>query len=200
MSTRGDAWAWVRRLSLLRPAQACAVCAACALACTLPPARSAAPATESVRTARFLDQQGVLAYEAGRYHDALIYFEAALAHGGPASERWNAAKCHLRLDEPEKADADLAAYLAMSDLAAEDRRDGRAELEAVRQHPSTLTVISTPLALPVWVDGARVGMTPLSVPLAPGDHVVLVLRGPDARDVHPVSARMGKAILVESNP
>src|SRR5437763_266058 len=52
-----------------------------------------------IARARALDQQGVRAYREERYKDAIRYFEEALRLGGPPSERWNIAKCHVRLDE-----------------------------------------------------------------------------------------------------
>jgi hypothetical protein len=170
-------------------------------ACVRPKSAAQPPTaamTESLRAARALDQQGVIAFEAGRYRDALVFFDAAFAHGGPASERWNAAKCYLRLDEPDKADAELSAYLQLPDLAWEDRRDGEALLLSLRRRSSPLTVVSTPLGLPVSLDGRRVGVTPLTTPLAPGDHVVLVEGPGEAARV--VTARLGRAILVEAHP
>jgi len=180
-------------------------------ACTRPAASggrsaavvSAAPAphvSDAIRSARAFDQQGVLAFEAGRYHDALVYFDAAFAHGGPPSERWNSAKCHLHLDEPEQAEADLTAYLALSGLSADDRREATATLEGVRQRPSTLTVVSTPLGLSVTVGGRRIGVTPVSLPLSPGEHVVVVEREGGAHEEHRVSAHLGRAIVVEAHP
>jgi hypothetical protein len=162
------------------------------------PARG--PAADELRRARALDQQGVSAFEAGRYHDALLYFQAAFAHGGPPTERWNQARCYLRLDEPDQAESALLAYVAAPGLPAEDRRDADATLEAIRHRTSMLTVMSAPLGLPVSVDGRRLGITPLSVPVPAGDHVVLVQRAPDGRDERSVTARLGRAILVEARP
>jgi hypothetical protein len=168
--------------------------------CVRPPAPGfPPPLSENLRAARALDQQGVVAFEAGRYRDALLYFQAALAHGGPSSERWNAAKCELRLDEPEKADTELVAYLAMTDLSTDDRRDGDALLGTIRRRPSPLTVLSNPLGAGVVIDGRRAGVTPVTVSVAPGDHTVAV-QLPQAKDERVVNARYGRAILVEAHP
>jgi hypothetical protein len=167
------------------------------------PASPAAPTphlSDELRRARAFDQQGVLAFEAGRYHDALLYFDAAFAHGGPPSERWNSAKCHLHLDEPDQAETDLTAYLALSGLSPDDKREAESALEGIRRRPSTLTVISTPLGLPVTVGGRRLGVTPLSVQVYPGEHIVVVERDPGARDERRVTARLGRAIIVEARP
>jgi hypothetical protein len=170
-------------------------------ACVTPPGASppAPRVSDELRRARAFDQQGVNAFAAGRYHDALLYFDAAFAHGGPPSERWNAAKCHLHVDESEQGEADLVAYLALPGLTADDKREATALLETLRSRPSMLTVTSVPLDRPVFVDGRRVGVTPISVAVSPGEHVVLVDRV-EARDERHMVARLGRAVLVEARP
>jgi hypothetical protein len=159
-----------------------------------------ASAAKEIYGARALDQQGVLAFEAGRYHDAILFFDAAYAHGGPPSERWNSAKCHLRLDEPFQAESVLTEYLSLPGLTSEDRREATATLDELRRRPSTLTVLSTPLGLPVVVDGRRVGVTPVTTWVAPGDHFLVVDRPPDVHMERPFTARFGRAVLVEGRP
>jgi hypothetical protein len=154
----------------------------------------------ALASARAFDQQGVLAFEAGRYHDALLYFQAALAHGGPSSERWNAAKCYLRLDQPEEAESELVAYLALPGLGPDDAREGAAALDGLRRQSSTLTVISTPLRLAVRLDGRHVGATPLSIQVPPGEHVVVVDRDASTHDARRINAHLGRAIIVEATP
>ena len=172
----------------------------------IPPAQSAATVKvtssqgDDVRGARSRDQQGVLAFEVGRYHDALLYFEAAFAHGGPPSERWNAAKCHLRLDEPAQAEAALVEYLSLPGLTAQDRQEATVTLESIRKKSSTLTVLSVPLGLPVVVDGASLGVTPVTTTVLPGEHLLIVGRTPETRQERPITARYGRAILVEAHP
>ncbi len=161
---------------------------------------AAASGTEDLRGARALDQQGVIAFEAGRYHDALLYFEASFAHGGPPSERWNAAKCHLRLDQVEQAEAELTSYLAFP-LTQDDRNEGVAALDALRRRPSTVTITSAPPGLTVWLDGTRkVGVTPVSLLVPPGEHVAGIERGGDSREEHAFTARLGRAVLLEARP
>jgi hypothetical protein len=172
-----------------------------ALACSPPRSPGSSPhVSDELASARAFDQQGVLAFESGRYRDALLYFQAAFTHGGPPSERWNAAKCYLRLDEPEEAETELVSYLALAGLTPDDAREGGAALDGLRRRSSTLTVTSTPLRLPVRVDGRRVGVTPVSLQVAPGEHVVVVDRDATTRDARRVSAHLGHAILVEARP
>lgn len=171
------------------------------LAACLPLAPVAAPAgTDELRQARAFDQQGVAAFEAGRYRDALLYFQASRAHGGPPSERWNEAKCLLRLEDVEQAEAAFVAYLESPGLTTEDRREAEASLQALRHRPSVLTVMSSPLGLAVSVDGRRLGVTPLSASVASGEHLVMVQRGSDAHDDRTVSARLGRPIILEARP
>jgi hypothetical protein len=166
--------------------------------------RQAPPAaprlSEDLRRARAFDQQGVNAFAAGRYHDAILYFDAAAAHGGPPSERWNSAKCHLHLDEAEQAEADLVLYLTLPGLGADDRREGAALLDALRSRPSMLSVSSVPLDRMVLVDGRRVGVTPVSVAVTPGEHAVVVDLAPEVREERKVVAHLGRAVIVEIRP
>jgi hypothetical protein len=171
-------------------------------ACSHPAPHAAASlqVSDELRRARAFDQQGVLAFEAGRYHDALAYFDAAASHGGPPSERWNSAKCHIHLDEPEQAEADLVAYIGLIGLTAEDKREAEATLDALRRKPSMLTITSTPLGLAARVDGHHVGVTPVTVQVSPGEHLVVVERDASARDARHVTAHLGHAVLVEARP
>src|SRR4051812_2708770 len=59
----------------------------------------------AVESARELDQQGVASYRAGRFADAMAYFRAAYAQGGPPSELWNIIRCREALDDAEGASA-----------------------------------------------------------------------------------------------
>jgi hypothetical protein len=170
-------------------------------ACVPPHAAGSAPrVSDELASARAFDQQGVLAFEAGRYRDALLYFQAAFTHGGPSSERWNTAKCYLRLDEPEEAETELVAYLALAGLTPDDAREGGTALDGLRRRSSTLTVTSTPLRLAVRVDGRHVGSTPVSLQVVPGEHVVVVDRDATTHDARRASAHLGRAIVVEAKP
>src|SRR5271170_1632533 len=83
----------------------------------------AAASDQDLERARVLDQQGVRAYREERYNDAIRYFEEARKLGGPASEIWNIAKCHERLDEPEEATKYLEEYLDLKGLSPGERGD-----------------------------------------------------------------------------
>src|SRR5271168_4493569 len=76
---------------------------------------------QDLARARVLDQQGVRAYREERYNDAIRYFEEARKLGGPPSEIWNIAKCHVRMDEPEEGAKYIEEYLSQKGLSAADR-------------------------------------------------------------------------------
>ncbi len=155
---------------------------------------------DELTRARVLDREGVRAYREGRYNDAIRYFSEALRLGGPPSELWNIAKCHLRLDEPEQASDEIQRYLGQSGLSAEDRAEASSQLQELQRRRSTLTVSSSPSGASVYLDGRReaVGSTPLSVDLAHGTHSI----GVEATGYRPyttqVEARFGRAVIVDA--
>ena len=161
----------------------------------------AAPRDEEVSRARVLDQQGVRAYKDGRYNDAIRYFSEAFKLGGPASELWNIAKCHLRLDEPEQASDAYDRYLMQQGLTPQDKAEAREELEELRRRKSILTVASAPSRAVVYVDGKRAepaGTTPFSVQLPPGFHKIDIELGGYKTFSKDFDAKFGRAIIVDA--
>jgi len=161
--------------------------------------QGAPPATVDLARARTLDKEGVKAYGEGRYNDAIRFFEEAHRLGGPPFELWNIAKCHLRLDQPERAAEMFERYLATQNLPPDDRAEATQQLESLRKRPSTLTVSSTPPGAIVAIDGsAEESRTPMSTTVPPGPHKVTV-----TLDDHPpwsqeVEAKYGRAIIVDA--
>ena len=149
--------------------------------------------------ARVLDQQGVRAYKDGRYKDAIVYFEQALKLGGPSSELWNIAKCHLKLDEPEAAHDALDAYLQREDLTLEDREEAMSTRDTLDRRTSPLTVTSTPTGARVFVDGKIVGAAPITMDLQPGSHDVRVEQDGYAPYVSTTAAKFGRAIVISAD-
>ncbi len=161
----------------------------------------AAPKDEEVARARVLDQQGVRAYKDGRYNDAIRYFSEAFKLGGPASELWNIAKCHLRLDEPEQASDAYDRYLMQQGLTPQDKSEAREELEELRRRRSILTVASAPSRATVYVDGKRneaAGTTPFSVQLPPGNHKIDIELAGHRPYGKEIEAKYGRAIIVDA--
>ena len=155
------------------------------------------PVHPSVDAARELDQQGVRAYRAGRYTDAIGYFRAAHELGGPSSELWNIVRCREGMDDAEGAAAAIDDYLALTDVAPQDRTDAGREAQALRARPSTLTVTTTPPGASVSIDGKpSPGTTPLSTDLRAGSHAIAVQRSGYLAATRAVEARFGRAVIV----
>lgn len=156
-----------------------------------------AHARPSLEGARELDQQGVKAFEEGRYVDAIRLFRGSQALGGPSSEAWNVARSLERLDDAEGASAAIDEYLAAHDLAAQDRAQAERESRSLKARPSTAVVTTTPPGASVTVDGQPAGgPTPTSFELRPGTHTIALDR-PGCRPVSQVvEARFGRAVVV----
>jgi tetratricopeptide (TPR) repeat protein len=160
-----------------------------------------APVEDELARARVLDKEGAKAYAEGHYHDAIRYFEEAYRLGGPSFELWNIARCHLRLDQPDRASELLERYLATPQLPPEDRDEAAQQLEALRRLPSTLTVASLPAGATLTVDGrapAEGKKTPMSLPVAAGTHVVVLTHPAYATYTRTVEARYGRAIILDA--
>jgi hypothetical protein len=140
----------------------------------------------------------VRAFREGHYNDAIRYFTEALKLGGPSSELWNIARCHVKLDEPEAATEALERYLARSDLSPDDRAQARRELDEIARRPSTVTIASSPTGAFVAVDGKRIGRTPTSVDVPAGEHVVAVQREGSPPHLERIVARYGRAVIVDA--
>jgi PEGA domain-containing protein len=151
----------------------------------------------NVESARELDQEGVRAFRAGRYTDAIAYFRAAYRLGGPPSELWNIVRAREGMDDAEGAASAIDEYLAQPGLAAQDRADGDREAQALRGRTSALTVTTSPPGASVLVDGKPApGATPLSTELRPGPHAIAVRRQGYAEETRSVEARFGRAVIV----
>lgn len=155
---------------------------------------------DDLARARTLDKEGAKAYEAGRYNDAIRYFEEAHRLGGPPFELWNIAKCHLRLDQPEQAAEMLEKYLATPSLPAEDREEAAQQLAELKKRTSTVTIASTPSGARVAVDGRVIegARTPTSTTVEPGSHDVTLTLSGYATYHRDVDARYGRAIIIDA--
>ena len=172
-----------------------------ALLFALPASVLAAPKDEEVARARILDQQGVRAYKDGRYNDAIKYFSEAFKLGGPPSELWNIAKCHMRLDQPDQASDAYDRYLMQPGLTPQDKSEAREELEELRRRRSILTVASAPSHGTVYLDGKHgeaAGQTPFSVQVPPGTHKVEIEQKGYRTFSQEIEAKFGRAIIVDA--
>src|SRR5277367_3097292 len=126
----------------------------CAFYLSLVPLPALASEQDLAR-ARVLDQQGVRAYREERYNDAISFFEEARKLGGPPSEIWNIAKCHVHMDEPEEGAKFIEEYLDQKGLSAADRAEAEQQLREIQHRHSTLTVSSSPAGATVYLEGHK---------------------------------------------
>jgi hypothetical protein len=149
----------------------------------------------NVAAARELDREGVYSFREAHFADALRYFRMAYRLGGPSTELWNVARTLEKLDDGDGANRAIDEYLAHGDLSPQDRADAEREARALRSRSSMLSVTTTPGGATVSVDGKQiVGVTPISIEIAPGSHTVVVRLG-YAAETRSVEARFGRAVI-----
>jgi hypothetical protein len=165
-----------------------------------PPKKATATALRGsdLDAARELDQQGVRAFGAGRFREAIHFFEEARRLGGPSSELWNIARCQERLDEPEESAKTIEAYLAEPNLGVDERTEAQRELERLKTRASMLVAVTQPAGATLSIDGRdAAGATPVTIELAAGTHTVVLKRdGYKAHTAH-VDARFGRGVILE---
>lgn len=127
-------------------------------------------------------EQGVEAYAAGHFKDAVDQFLAADRLSPSAPLSFNIARAYEKLGDDSGALRWYRDYLRrapsaknVKDVTAQvERFEARLAAKGVQQ----LTVLSQPAGATVSVDDTPVGVTPGTFDLAPGRHrVVLILRG-----------------------
>lgn len=162
------------------------------------PLRAEPAKADNLARARALDRAGATAYGEGRYAEALRSFEESYRLGGPSFELWNAAKCHLRLNQPERAAEQLERYLALPDVPKEDHEAAAEQLATLEKQPSQLSVTSTPKGAQVSLDGkALPGRTPLALSIPPGTHTVVVSSAERAPYTKTFDAKWGRPVKVD---
>jgi hypothetical protein len=161
--------------------------------------RAAAASDQDLERARILDQQGVRAYREERYNDAIRFFAEALKLGGPASEIWNIAKCHVHMDEPEEGAKYIEQYLDQKGLSASDRAEAEQQLHEILHRHSTLTVSSSPAGATVYLEGHRwAGVTPATIDVPPGDHKLTIEEAGYEPVERSITAKFGRAVIVDA--
>jgi tetratricopeptide (TPR) repeat protein len=126
-------------------------------------------------------EQGVAAYEQGRYREAVDLFKEADRLAPSPRLSFNVAKVYERMQDPKSA---LAAYreylrrLPEADNRLEtSQRIAELELELQKQGVQQLTIVSTPSGATLLIDDVARGVTPWTGELTPGAHrVALRLR------------------------
>jgi hypothetical protein len=151
----------------------------------------------SVELAKDLDHEGVRAYSGGRYHDAALLFRESRRLGGPSIELWNEARCFERTSDLEHAAQVLEDFLSQSDLTPEDRAQAERELSLIQAKPSVITVTTAPPGAVLAIDGQPAGLSPTSLEVGAGAHVIAVRHPGYRAETQRVEARFGRGIVLE---
>ncbi|HEY5376604.1 MAG TPA: PEGA domain-containing protein [Polyangiaceae bacterium] len=127
-------------------------------------------------------QQGVEAYRAERYADAVRLFLEADALEPSAALSYNIARAYEKLADDAQTLRWYRNYLRLNPEApnaADVQQFVRTLSEALaKKGIQQLSVLSTPSSATVSIDGNPLGVTPLTVELPPGAHsALLTLRG-----------------------
>ncbi len=151
-----------------------------ARAADAPSEQAQADARRSDAKARY--EQGVEAYSAGRFKDAVDHFLAADQLSPSAPLSFNIARAYEKLGDDSGALRWYRDYLRRSpsapNVADVTALVNRFEAQLVKKGVQQLTVLSTPAGATVTIDASPVGVTPWTGDIPPGHHKVeLNLRG-----------------------
>jgi tetratricopeptide (TPR) repeat protein len=130
-------------------------------------------------------EQGVSAYEDGRYRDAVDRFKEADRLAPSPLLSFNIAKVYERMQDPKSALAAYREYLRRlpdADNRLEtSQRIAELELTLQKQGIQQVTIVTSPPGATVLIDDTARGVTPWTGELAPGPHH-LVVRLPEHTD------------------
>ncbi|HMJ12808.1 MAG TPA: PEGA domain-containing protein [Polyangiaceae bacterium] len=133
-----------------------------------------APSEEIQAEARARLREGVKAYEAKRYKDAVDAFLAANRLVPNPGLSFNTAKAYEKLGDAAGALSFFRDYLRRapdaSDRAEVERKIKKLEQRVQAKGLMQLTILSVPLGGTVVLDGQPVGVTPWTGEIAPGEH------------------------------
>lgn len=128
------------------------------------------------QTPRELFDEGAALYAKGEYAKAAKQFEASFAARPVPVTKFNIARSWEQAGETVKAIDAWQAWLAMSPTAPE-RPEAQRSLETLgaklaKLGVQALTITSLPVGASVSIDGAKVGVTPMTVELPPTRHLL----------------------------
>ena len=142
------------------------------LASMLPALARAQDGGSSVGDAAASFREGGLAFEAGRYEEALGAFRRAYELAPHDRVRFNVAVCLEELGRFREAAVEYEAAAASHQLDEPTRERARAARDAARARLATVSLQSAGAIVEVEIDGAVACATPCEVALDPGEHRV----------------------------
>lgn len=132
------------------------------------------PEAEAKDRARVLFQQGVAAYRAGKYYEAVDTFLATQRIYPDTQLCFNIARAYENLGNVAAALRYYRDYLRQADRPSDGsevrERVQRLEQQLAQRGVMQLSVLSQPEAATVLLDGKAVGITPFTAETYPGKH------------------------------
>jgi tetratricopeptide (TPR) repeat protein len=136
------------------------------------------PEAEAKDRARELFQQGVAAYRAGKYYEAVEIFLATQRIYPDTQLCFNVARAYENLGNVSAALRYYRDYLRQADRPSDGvevrERVRKLEQQLAQRGVMQLTVLSQPEAATVLLDGKPVGITPFTSETYPGKHRLAV--------------------------
>ncbi|HZF50188.1 MAG TPA: PEGA domain-containing protein [Polyangiaceae bacterium] len=132
------------------------------------PAAAGAPLADALTgAAKAAYDSARLLYRAGDFAGALLQFDRAYDLSSDPRLLWNIAVCEKNLRRYARAVKALERYQAegATRLSEEDRRDAAYLINAVRPFVATLTIHVSEPGADIFIDGERVGTSPVAAPL-----------------------------------
>ena len=156
------------------------------------------PATADADPARDLFQQGVDAFDAGRYQDALGLFRQSYDARAAQLVLYNIAITERQLGHNAAALRHFETYLAGT-LDEQRRAQVQAEIAALEATVARVEMRVTPVGARVSLDDEEIGTAPLPAPVAvdPGNHRVSATARGYGRSERPLSVRAGDRTQLE---
>ena len=159
-----------------------------------------AAAADDVAEARARFGQGTKLYQAGKYRDAIVEFEAAYRIKPAGAIHYNVAQCREKLEQWPEALQSYHDYLRevpdARDRAAVRATIGRIERRLAAAGVQALLVYTDPPGAAVRIDGKSRGRTPYHVTLAPGSYRVgLALDGYTPEEVEAEMSMTGTRLV-----
>lgn len=169
------------------------------------PRGNKAPAQPDPAKAHLL--RGIASYEKGRYAEAVIELETAVATHPVPIGYLILGRCYEKLGDAAKAVDAYSTFVANAPRAMKHSADAAARtIAALRASPGRLQVTSTPSGAEVAVDGAAAGArTPVQIELKPGTHTIHVSAPGHVTEERQIDVAFGSSTtlaldLAESRP
>jgi tetratricopeptide (TPR) repeat protein len=161
----------------------------------------AAPQDQPHEAAKAAYARGAEAFRGGQFEEAISQFSAADRLVPRAELAYDIARAHEQLRNVGAALRFYLEYLRRAPTARNrdevERRVAALEATLMARGVQLLTVLSTPSAAEVQIDGKRVGSTPFSEELAPGSHRLALGKAGYEASEQLVTLTREHALLVE---